>query len=111
MYAYGIYEGAGQHGGEYEPVIVTGYTDAAGHTLDAGLLPHERAQEAAYVIVLRNAGAGARHLVEAGRLHASELGSCDVVVREVNAGPILVCRTCSERSAAFIAGLVDEVTA
>jgi hypothetical protein len=95
MTTYAIYEAAG---GDREPVVVLGYTDLSGRPLTATMLPHEREQECAYVIVLRNAGIGARHLVESSRLHTGELGSCDVVVRELSAGPVLVCLTCSLRS-------------
>jgi hypothetical protein len=86
---YGIYEAAG---GYYEPVVVVGHTDAAGRKLDALLLPHERQQLATYVEVYRNAGAGARQLIEATRIHTGELGSCDVV--RMTGNRQLICTTC-----------------
>lgn len=103
MTTYGIYEAAGA---DYEPVVVIRYADAAGYTLDALLLPHERQQEAAYVIVDRNAGAGARHLVEATRTHVSELGSCDVIVDPLNARR-LMCVTCGVTSEPAVVELVQ----
>lgn len=89
MTTYAIYEAAG---GYNEPVAVLGYTDAAGRQLDPLLLPHEREQQAVYVEVQRNAGAGARQLVEATLTHTSELGSCDVV--RMTGNRQLLCSTC-----------------
>lgn len=97
MTTYAIYT----HGvdGPNEPVVVLGYTDLAGQPLPPILLPHERAEDCAYVIVVRNAGAGARHLISSAWVHASELGSCDVVERGFHPDRReLVCLTCSTRT-------------
>jgi hypothetical protein len=102
MTTYAIYEAAG---GDREPVVVLGYADVTGRPLDATLLPHERQQQAAYVRVQRNAGAGAVHLVEATRVHASELGSCDVVRDPISGSRRLMCVTCAELSEPAVAGL------
>lgn len=107
MTTYGIYDAAG---GDREPVVVESYTDLAGRTLPATLLPHEREQDCAYVVVRRNAGVGPRHLVEASRLHAGELGSCDVVVRGHGDRAELVCLSCSVRTQPGSL-LIEDVTA
>lgn len=98
---YGIYEAAGAN---YEPVVVRSYADVSGRPLDALLLPHERAQQCAYVVVERNAGAGAQHLVEATRTHVGDLGSCDVIRDPLN-DRRLICVTCGVTSEAAVVRL------